>query len=84
MGVRCQATSCAGPVHSARLLVWQGGPLHALQVLSLGPALIGGVLPRAGNEAFQMFFEAPNGPRHLRINNVPDVVPKVRGAALGC
>ena len=42
-----------------------------------------GVPRRAGNRAFQKFFEAPNGPRHLRINNVPDVVPKVRGAALG-
>lgn len=38
---------------------------------------------RVGNKAFQMFFEAPNGPRHLRINNVPDVVPKVRGTPLG-
>ncbi|KAK9842002.1 hypothetical protein WJX81_003660 [Elliptochloris bilobata] len=36
--------------------------------------------PRVGNTAFRDFFDpvvTPDGPRHLRINNVPDVVPKV-------
>jgi hypothetical protein len=30
----------------------------------------------AGNWAFADYFKAPEGPRHLRIYNVPDVVPK--------
>eukprot|EP00884_Botryococcus_braunii_P016030 jgi/Botrbrau1/310/Bobra.0022s0274.2 len=33
--------------------------------------------PRAGNWAFAEAFHATDGPRHLRITNVPDVVPKV-------
>jgi hypothetical protein len=32
----------------------------------------------AGNWAFAEAFHATDGPRHLRITNVPDVVPKVR------
>ncbi len=38
----------------------------------------------AGNQAFKDFFDpqqSPDGPRHLRINNVPDVVPKARLAS---
>eukprot|EP00884_Botryococcus_braunii_P015952 jgi/Botrbrau1/303/Bobra.0022s0269.1 len=33
--------------------------------------------PRAGNWAFAEAFHATDGPRHLRISNVPDVVPRV-------
>ena len=43
----------------------------------------------AGNQAFKDFFDpqqSPDGPRHLRINNVPDVVPKARlaSSSLNC
>ena len=43
----------------------------------------------AGNQAFKDLFDpqqSPDGPRHLLINNVPDVVPKVRlaGSSLTC
>eukprot|EP00884_Botryococcus_braunii_P015919 jgi/Botrbrau1/300/Bobra.0022s0266.1 len=33
--------------------------------------------PRAGNWAFAEAFHATDGPRHFRITNVPDIVPKL-------